>query len=45
MRVESLAYMATVLARLDRPFTVRRPDELRAAVSALADRLQGSARR
>src|SRR5215218_5765765 len=32
MRVESLDYMAAVLARLDRPFTLRRPDELRAAV-------------
>jgi len=45
MRVESLDYMAAVLARLDRPFTVRRPDELRAAVDALADRLRASARR
>jgi predicted DNA-binding transcriptional regulator YafY len=45
MRVESLDYMAAVLARLDRPFAVRRPDELRAAVDALADRLRASARR
>jgi predicted DNA-binding transcriptional regulator YafY len=45
MRVESLDYMAAVLARLDLPFTVRRPDELRAAVDGLADRLRASARR
>jgi predicted DNA-binding transcriptional regulator YafY len=45
MRVESLDYMAAVLARLDRPFAVRRPGELRAAVDALADRLRASARR
>jgi len=45
MRVESLDYMAALLARLDRPFTVRHPDELRAAVGALADRLRASARR
>jgi hypothetical protein len=45
MRVESLDYMAGVLARLDRPFSIRRPGELRAAVGALADRLQASARR
>ncbi len=45
MRVESLDYMAAVLARLVRPFSVRRPDELRAAVGALAERLRASARR
>jgi predicted DNA-binding transcriptional regulator YafY len=45
MRVESLDYMAALLARLDAPFTVRRPEELRAAVAALADRLHASARR
>jgi len=45
MRVESLDYMAGVLARLDRPFSIRRPGELRAAVGALAGRLQASARR
>ena len=45
MRVESLDYMASVLARLDRPFTVRRPDELRRAIDGLADRLRASARR
>jgi predicted DNA-binding transcriptional regulator YafY len=44
MRVESLDYMAALLARLDRPFTVRRPDELRAAVGALAERLHASVR-
>jgi predicted DNA-binding transcriptional regulator YafY len=45
MRVESLDYMAALLARLDVPFTVRSPDELRSAVGALAERLQASARR
>jgi hypothetical protein len=45
MRVESLDYMAALLARLDRPFTVRRPDELRAAVGALSDRLRAYTRR
>jgi predicted DNA-binding transcriptional regulator YafY len=39
MRVESLDWMATVLAGLGCGFTVRRPDELRASVAALAARL------
>ncbi|HEY3766492.1 MAG TPA: YafY family protein [Gaiellales bacterium] len=39
MRVSSLDWMATVLARLDCPFTIRQPDELRASVRALAARL------
>jgi predicted DNA-binding transcriptional regulator YafY len=40
-RVSSLDWMATVLARLDCPFTIRRPDELRTSVRALAERLAG----
>ena len=39
MRVESLDWMATVLAGLGCGFTVRRPDELRKSVAALAARL------
>ena len=41
MRVSSLDWMASVLAGLDCGFTVRRPDELRASVRALAGRLAG----
>jgi predicted DNA-binding transcriptional regulator YafY len=43
MRVNSLDWMAAVLAGLDCGFTVRRPDELRASVRALAERLRRSA--
>ncbi|HZB86994.1 MAG TPA: YafY family protein [Gaiellaceae bacterium] len=43
MRVSSLDWMARVLAGLDCSFTIRRPDELRASVQALADRLSESA--
>jgi predicted DNA-binding transcriptional regulator YafY len=39
MRVSSLDWAAGVLAGLDCGFTLRRPDELRASVIALADRL------
>jgi len=39
MRVSSLDWMARVLAGLDCGFTIDRPDELRASVRALADRL------
>jgi predicted DNA-binding transcriptional regulator YafY len=39
MRVESLDWMASLLAGLDVDFTVRRPDELRASVGELAGRL------
>ncbi len=39
MRVDSLDWMATVLAGLGCDFTIRRPDELRASVRALAQRL------
>ncbi len=39
MRVSSLDWMARVLAGLDCGFTIREPDELRASVRELADRL------
>jgi predicted DNA-binding transcriptional regulator YafY len=39
MRVTSLDWMASVLAGLDCGFTIRRPDELRTSVRALAERL------
>ena len=39
MRVDSLDWMATVLAGLGCGFTIRRPDELRGSVRALAKRL------
>jgi predicted DNA-binding transcriptional regulator YafY len=45
MRVESLDYMAQLLASFGWPFTIRRPRELRAAVEALAARLGESASR
>ena len=40
MRVRSLDWMATVLAGLGCSFTIRQPDELRARVRALAERLR-----
>ena len=43
MRVSSLDWMAGVLAGLGCAFTIRRPDELRASVLALAERLAKSA--
>ena len=39
MRVGSLDWMASVLAGLDCDFTISRPDELRASVRALGERL------
>jgi predicted DNA-binding transcriptional regulator YafY len=39
MRVDSLDWMATVLAGLGCDFTIRRPDELRTSVRALGERL------
>jgi predicted DNA-binding transcriptional regulator YafY len=39
MRVESLDWMASVLAGLDCDFTVVRPAELRSSVATLSDRL------
>ena len=43
MRVNSLDWMAGVLAGLGCDFTIRRPDELRASVQALATRLAACA--
>jgi predicted DNA-binding transcriptional regulator YafY len=43
MRVSTLDWMATVLAGLGCDFTIRRPDELRASVRALAERLAAQA--
>ncbi|MEV6374085.1 helix-turn-helix transcriptional regulator [Micromonospora musae] len=45
LRAERLDWLPPVLASLDRPFVVERPDELRGLVSALADRLAASAQR
>jgi predicted DNA-binding transcriptional regulator YafY len=42
MRVSSLDWMARVLAGLGCDFAIRRPDELRGSVRALADRLAAS---
>ncbi len=39
MRVDSLDWMATVLAELGCGFTIRRPDELRTSVRDLAAHL------
>ncbi|GAA1938039.1 helix-turn-helix transcriptional regulator [Kitasatospora viridis] len=44
LRVERLDWLPPLLAALDRPFAVERPDELRELVAALADRLAGWAR-
>ena len=45
LKVERLDWLPGVLASLDLPFVVERPDELRDLVAALADRLLRSARR
>ncbi|MGC4769709.1 WYL domain-containing protein [Micromonospora sp. DT44] len=45
LRAERLDWLPPVLASLDRPFVIERPDELRGLVTALADRLTASARR
>lgn len=45
VRAERLDWLPPVLASLDRPFVIERPDELRDRVAALADRLAASARR
>ncbi|MQS16601.1 YafY family transcriptional regulator [Streptomyces kaniharaensis] len=45
LRAERLDWLPPVLASLDRPFVIERPDELRDLVLALADRLTASARR
>ncbi|WP_127506195.1 helix-turn-helix transcriptional regulator [Actinoplanes solisilvae] len=44
IRAESLDWLPAVLAALDLPFVVERPDELRDRVIALADRLAASGR-
>ena len=45
LRAERLDWLPPVLASLDLPFIIERPDELRGLVTALADRLAASARR
>jgi predicted DNA-binding transcriptional regulator YafY len=45
LRVERLDWLPAVLASLDLPFVIERPDELRDLVVALAGRLTHSARR
>lgn len=45
LRVDRLDWLPAVLASLDRPFVIERPDELRGLVEALAARLTHSARR
>ena len=45
LRVERLDWLPAVLAALDLPFVVDRPDELRDRITALADRLAAGARR
>jgi predicted DNA-binding transcriptional regulator YafY len=45
LRVERLDWLPAVLASLDRPFVIERPEQLRERVVALADRLVTSARR
>lgn len=44
LRAERLDWLPPVLASLDRPFVIERPDELRDLVIALADRFSASAR-
>lgn len=45
LRVERLDWLPAVLASLDRPFVVERPDGLRSLVEEFAERLLDSARR
>ncbi|MFI0237833.1 helix-turn-helix transcriptional regulator [Streptomyces sp. NPDC016845] len=45
LRAERLDWLPPLLAALDRPFVIERPDELRDLVTALADRLASYARR
>ena len=45
LHAERLDWLPPLLASLDRPFVVERPDELRDLIAALADRLAASARR
>ena len=44
LRAERLDWLPPVLASLDRPFVIERPDELRDLVTVLADRLTSYAR-
>ncbi|KIF00462.1 transcriptional regulator [Streptomyces sp. RSD-27] len=44
LRAERLDWLPPVLAALDRPFVIERPEELRALVTAFADRLASYAR-
>ncbi|CAM5292673.1 WYL domain-containing protein [Streptomyces viridifaciens] len=44
LRAQRLDWLPPVLAALDRPFVIERPDELRDLVNALADRLARGAR-
>ena len=44
IRAERLDWLPPVLAALDRPFVIERPDELRDLVTALAERLASRAR-
>ena len=44
LRAERLDWLPAVLASIDRPFVIERPDELRGLVIALAERLAASAR-
>jgi predicted DNA-binding transcriptional regulator YafY len=44
LRAQRLDWLPRVLASLDRPFVIERPDELRGLVIALADRLASCAR-
>jgi predicted DNA-binding transcriptional regulator YafY len=44
LRAQRLDWVPPVLASLDRPFLVERPDELRDLIAALADRLASAAR-
>jgi predicted DNA-binding transcriptional regulator YafY len=44
LRAERLDWLPAVLASIDRPFVIDRPDELRGLVISLADRLAASAR-
>ncbi|MFF0159791.1 helix-turn-helix transcriptional regulator [Streptomyces sp. NPDC005263] len=44
LRAERLEWLPPVLASLDRPFVIERPDELRDLVTALAERLTSYAR-
>lgn len=44
LRAERLDWLPPILASIDRPFVIERPEELRTLVAALADRLASHAR-